>query len=214
MKIIYIDESGTIGLKKLESYFVISAVIFDDKKALKRAKNVIKRKKVKFQMLEELKASKLKIPQKQEVLQSLANKFDYRVAYIVVEKSKISSKLYKHKNITYNFLFGILIKNILKACNDEVRIISDNRTTKVTSADSLCDYIFARAYGDWNFRHHFSIEQADSHTHYGLQVADILANAIFANYNLRTHHLYNMLDRHFIIKIHFPFKDFELPDKE
>ena len=215
MRIVYIDESGTIGLKVSEPYFVIAAIIFDNERALKRAKNLVKRTKVQISSktnrpIYELKGSELNMPQKQKILQNLSATADYRVAYIVVEKAKLAQKLYQHKNVTYNYLFGVLMKNILASCNEDVRIISDNRTTKVTSASSLCDYVRAKAYGDWKFGYDITIEQAESHVHYGLQVADIVANSIFARYNLGVTHLYDIHQRHYMVRECFPFQSLRI----
>lgn len=204
----YIDESGTIGPKTKEPYFVIAAVIFDDEHALKRVKNIIRRAKKATGQLQELKATKLNTAQKQAIVFALAKHVDYKIAYIVVQKSKISQKLYEHKNVTYNFLFGILMKRILNTCGEDVRIVADNRTTKVTSADSLCDYIRAKAYGDWQFQHDITIEQAESHMHHGLQAADLVANTVFAKYNFDAQHLYNMHVKHYLVEEKFPYKDF------
>lgn len=210
MRIIYIDESGTIGIKQKEPYFIIAAVIFDDEKALKRVKHVLKRAKVRTGNVQELHATHLDTVEKQRIINRLASKADYRIAYIAIEKAKLSQKLYEHKNVTYNYLFGVLLKRILARCNEDVRIISDSRTTKVTSADSLCDYLRAKAYGDWKFAYDISIGQAESHTHLGLQAADLVANSIFARYNFNTRLLYDLHESHFMVREYFPYNDFTL----
>jgi hypothetical protein len=208
VKYVYIDESGTIGPKDKEPYFVIVAIMFDDEQALKRMKHVIKRKKARLKIAGELKAKNLNTAQKQHILNTMAGKIDYRIAYIVIEKSKISPKLYEHKNVTYNFLFGILIKNILAVTAEDIRIVSDSRTTKVTSADSLCEYIRARTYGDWKFQFNIEITQAESHMHNGLQAVDLIANTVFANYNFNAQHLYRVHENHFVLRKRFPYRDF------
>lgn len=208
MRIIYIDESGTIGVKKKEPYFIICAMIFDDEAALTRIKHVVKRAKIHSGMLGELHATKLNTAQKELIINNLTKKADYRIAYIVIDKNKISEKLYNYKNVTYNYLFGLLLYRVLSKINEDVRIISDSRTTKVTSANSLCDYIRAKAYGDWKFSYDISIDQAESHTHLGLQAADLIANTIFAKYNFGAEHLYNKNLNHIIISEKFPFKSF------
>lgn len=210
MRIIYIDESGTIGLKEKEPYFIIAAMIFDDEKSLKRVKNLLRRAKVYTNSNDELHATSLNTAQKERILRNLTSKADYRVAYIAIEKRKLSAKLYEHKNVTYNYLFGVLLQRILSKCNEDVRIISDSRTTKVTSADSLCDYVRAKAYGDWKFNYDIVIEQAESHTHLGLQAVDLFANTVFARYNFDTRHLYDIHLSHFMVKERFPYNDFTI----
>jgi hypothetical protein len=213
MRVVYIDESGTIGLKRTERYFVIAAIILDDEAALKRIKNLVKKAKVEFGQLKELHTTNLDTAQKQYFMNRLSSKADYRIAYIAIDKNKISKKLYEHKNVTYNFMFGILLKRVLQQCNEDIKIVSDSRTTKVTSADSLCDYIRAKAYGEWNFQFNIEIMQAESHTHHGLQAADFVANTIFARYNFNALHLYSIHKQYYIIREHFPYANFQKPDR-
>ncbi|MFW5719668.1 MAG: DUF3800 domain-containing protein [Candidatus Dojkabacteria bacterium] len=127
---------------------------------------------------------------------------------MVVDKNHIVEKLFVEKNVFYNFVAGILIKSILEKCNEDIHIIIDNHTTKVTSANSLSDYIKALAFGEWGFRNTIRIDFMDSKAVKGLQAVDLIANPIWSKYNYNKPHLYELSTNHYRSKLLFPFTKF------
>lgn len=203
------DESGTIGKK--ERYFVIAALIVKDDAAKKRISNLVKRTKAGFTNPEkraELKGSLLTTPQKQRFLNNLSAQQDHQIAYLVADKNHIDPKIYSQKNLTFNFLFGVLLKSFIRSYPENIDLCIDNRTVKVTSLNSLKDYIMIEAFTKWDFRHDLNIHLEDSKSDNLLQAIDVVANAIWGKYNYGTDQLYNTLNGFYIRKQHFPYTKF------
>jgi len=204
---IYIDESGNLGKKA--RFFVIAASILQNPK---RIKNIIKRNCVKLGdagcVLDEIKASVLTFPQKQNILTTLNNKDDFTCSYIVADKNYLIPRVIQDKNVCYNYLTSHLLKPIVKGTNKDIQIILDNHTVKVTSFNSLKDYIKIEAYTKWGFGHDITFEYRDSKKYKNLQAVDIMANTIYGRYNYNKMHLYNMLNSKFLHQIRFPYRKF------
>ncbi len=206
---ITIDESGTIGKK--ERYFIITALIFHDNSSKKRIRNLVKHTKSGFTSPEkraELKGSTMTTPQKQRFLNNLSSRQDYSVAYLVADKNHIEPKLYEQKNLTFNFLFGLLLKSFITRYDEELDICVDNRTVKVTSLNSLMDYVKIEAYTKWGFKHTLNIHLEDSKSDNLLQAVDVISNGIYGKYNYGVDLLYQLNEGHYIRREHFPHTKF------
>jgi hypothetical protein len=172
----------------------------------KRIVNFIKRFVVKNN-IQEVKASILSFPHKQDLLHKLNTANDCTIAYVIADKHNIDNeKILEDKNLCYNYLFSFLVKNTIKYANDDVSILLDNHTTKVKSINSLKDYIKIKAYFEWGFTHKLNISYVDSKNSKVIQAADVVANAIYAKYVYGKEHLYKMLTINESIK--FPFAKF------
>lgn len=198
---IYIDESGNLGKK--DRYFVIALIVPHHPK---RIKNIIKTHCAKHE-LEELKASQTSFRKKQTLLNKFCKHSDHDIAYIVLDKKNLTSdKLWKDKNLLFNYIFGHLVKQFIKNISEDIHITLDEHTTKVTSRDALKDYVRTSAYGYWGFKNNISMTLIDSRRNLHVQAADLIANAVFAHYNYGRTHLYNLLNvKH---SIQFPYKTF------
>lgn len=186
---VFVDESGDLG-QKGNRYFVI-AIIVPQKG--KRIKNFIKNFCIKNN-INEVKASKLSFSEKQELFNKLSYANDYSVSYIVADKQNIEKgQLFKDKNLLYNYLFSFLIKKTIKSSNEDVCILLDNHSTKTKSINSLCDYIKIKAFTNWSYNHNLHISYVDSKNSKIVQMADVIANAIYANYLYGKKHFYNMI---------------------
>jgi len=204
---IYIDESGNLGRKT--RFFVIAASIPQNPK---RIKNIIKRGCVKLGnqncVLDEIKASILTFPQKQNILTTLNDKDDFTCSYVVADKNHLKPRVIQDKNVCYNYLTSHLLKPIVKGANENIQIILDNHTVKVTSLNSLKDYIKIEAYTKWGFSNDITFEYKNSKKCKNLQAVDIMANTIYGHYNYNKMHLYNMLNSKFLHRIRFPYRKF------
>jgi hypothetical protein len=76
------------------------------------------------------------------------------------------------------------------------------------SKNSLPEYIMTEAYAKWGYKGNLSLAFCDSRDVKGLQVADMIANSIYAKYNLGKDHLHSLHDGHFIEIIKFPYATF------
>lgn len=201
MKTLFVDESGDLGKK--DRYFVIAMLL---PQRNKRIVNFIKRFVVENN-IQEVKASLLSFPDKQDLLYKLNTANDCTIAYVVADKHNIDNKkILEDKNLCYNYLFSFLVKNTIKYANDDISILLDNHSTKVKSINSLKDYIKIKAYFDWGFTHNLDISYTDSKSSKVIQAADIVANAIRAKYVYGKDHLYSMLTINESIK--FPSNKF------
>jgi hypothetical protein len=197
---VYIDESGNLG--KQGRYFII-ALVQPNKK--KRLANMVKRFCA-SNGLDEIKASALSFPDKQGLFNKLSSVNDYSVSYIVADKKHLLPRLLADNNICFNYLFSKLVSKTIKSSGEDIYFNVDNRTVKVASVNSLSDYIKIKAYGEWGHNHAIEINYVDSKISKQVQVADLVANAIFAKYERGNSHFYNKL----IIaeSIKFPWKSF------
>lgn len=188
MKTLFVDESGNLGTK--DRYFVL--VLLAPQRS-KRIVNFMKKFCVRHN-LQEVKASQLSVPQKQEIFNRLCSANDYTVSYIVLDKQNIDNKkLFEDKNLCYNYLFSFLVKKTIKSSQEDLSILLDNHSTKVGSIHSLADYIKLKGMTQWGYQHNLHIRYTDSKDSKIVQAADIIANAIWAHYNYGSSHFYNML---------------------
>ncbi|PIR78693.1 MAG: hypothetical protein COU28_00165 [Candidatus Magasanikbacteria bacterium CG10_big_fil_rev_8_21_14_0_10_36_16] len=211
MIVIYLDESGALNNIKKQRYFVIGALVTEKEIDRKKLKNLYRRLYVKHcipNKIDELHANKLDFTVKQDILQSLSNLACFRLDYIVIDKVYINPELYKEKNICYNYLVTQLVKKIVKNYQKDIQIILDNHTIKVKSLNSLRDHILIEARTKWNFNHDIEVVLMDSKNSKGVQLVDVVANAIFAKYNYNKIHLYNINDTNYRHRIRFPYAKF------
>lgn len=104
----------------------------------------------------------------------------FKIISITVNKSKVFDALKKDKNIFYNYVLGLLLKNeIVKHKN--VEIILDKRTIKVSHGESFPDYIKTQVWGEG---HNIDISCCflESTHNKMLWFADWYANFVWRNY--------------------------------
>lgn len=185
---LFIDESGSWG--KQDRYFVIAMFI---PLKPKRIKNLVKNFCASYN-INEVKASRLEFPEKTILINKLNKNKDYSISYIVLDKLQVTSKrLLEDGNLCFNFLLSFLLKKTIKEASQDIEIFIDNRNTKVSSSNSLEDYIKIKAYFQWKFSYTIKIHYRDSRKVKLIQMADLIANAIYAKYNWRKDHFYSQL---------------------
>jgi len=198
---IFVDESGDLGMSR--GYFIIVMLMaYDDKRLKNLVKNFCAENNKK-----EIHACDLGFVHKQELINKLTNQADYNISYIIADKTMIENKaLFRDNNLLFNYLFSFLVKDIFKANTDDLYFYLDNRTQKVSSVNSLSDYIKIKAYTDWAFDKNVIIEYHDSCSCKVIQVADLVANSIRRRYVWGNPDFYKSLN---IIKsIKFPRNKF------
>jgi hypothetical protein len=199
---IYIDESGNLGSK--EKFFVLVALVSSDtvriKNIIKKARRYYGKKDV---SLEEIKAYSLNYLQKKDILTRLNQKDDFFCSCVVVNKKRLSPKLFAEKNLYYNHFIRYLLKPILSKSDINVQIILDKRTIKRESYNSLKDFIKIEAYTRWKFKKDIKLEQHDSKRYICLQAADLIANVVYRRYQNKEEVLFNLIKN----KIRYFIKD-------
>lgn len=212
MVTVYVDESGNLG--RGGKYFVFGAIAFKGSAGRKRLNRLMRKKALRLhgpcKPIPELKCSKLKLEERQDILHSIASKADNDIFYLVAEKDKVRMlKMDRDKNAVYNYLAGHLVKRIIKKYNDNIEFIFDQKTTRVGSMNSLCDYLRILAYTNKDFNHDIIVRQENSNQDRNLQTADIISGCIYTAYRLQSMHFINILDQRIEESIEFPFADFE-----
>jgi len=211
MPVIYLDESGALNNKPKERYFVIGALVTENNTHRKSLKNLHSRLFVDHCLpnkLDELHASSLNFPAKQDILNKLNKLACFHLDYLTADKNHLIPSLFKEKNICYNYLIGRLIKKCISSYKESITILLDNHSIKTTSLNSLKDYILIEARTRWRFDWPISIEMCDSKQCKGIQIVDVVANAVFAKYNYGAQHLYNLCEPNFRYRTKFPFEKF------
>ena len=188
MASIFVDESGNLGVSN-GRYFVIAVVAPQNKK---RLDNIVKHHCA-ANGLVEIKATLLTFPAKQDLLRKIASADDHSIYYVVADKRHIQSPLFRDKNVLFNYLFQWAVKPLIKNSSGTLDIFVDNHTTKVTSRNSLTDYIRAKAYAEWGVSTQINLHYVDSKACRAIQVADLAANTIYGRYIHNKEHLYNLL---------------------
>lgn len=205
------DESGNLGTTG--RYFVISCI---DTMECKSLHNIMKRKVKKAGLLfpdmyaghsHEIKAKDAYPMVKYHILESIASK-NLKLSYIVLDLKHIEPRLLKDKNILYNYATKILVSRLCgkKDFGTHINFIFDNKTTKITSRNSLNDYIALYLNYECMLNIDLNMLQMDSDDSnaYVVQAADYVANAIYGYYEYGNSDYYNILQDIIDIKVLFP----------
>lgn len=115
----------------------------------------------------------------------------FMIISITVNKSNVFDALKKDKNIFYNYVLGLLLKNeIIK--HKTVEIILDKRTIKVSHGESFPDYIKTQIWGEG---HNIDISCCflESTHNKMLWFADWYANFVWRNYEDNENSSYNII---------------------
>jgi hypothetical protein len=209
------DESGNLGVSG--RYFIIACI---DTKNAKSLHNIMKRKlkvaKTKFQELGSLHAHEIKAKDaypciKYHLLECITSK-ELSISYIVVDLQHTEKRLLKDKNIMYNFASKILISKLItkKDEGSTINIIFDNKTSKISSKDSLKDYIIANLIYEQGLdvTIHFEYKDSDAKDAFIVQASDYVANALYGKYEYGDDVYSKLLDDKLNIVQHFPYKEF------
>lgn len=180
---IYLDESGDLGFSSGASKFFVLAFIFTEESS-KKIRRIIKDIKVKHSIPPEaeLKASKSRWLLKEAVLQE-SLKINYKIRALIINKSLVYKYLQQDTNILYNYLSKVLILDFLTTLKGETEVIFDQRTVKVTSGNSIYEYLQAELYFEKKyFNNKLTVKHVESNFNYFIQLADFVSNAIYKKY--------------------------------
>jgi len=207
--LVFIDDSGDAGFKLNKGsteYFVISAVIFDDNLEAEKTAVAIKelRRNLKFSDKVEFKFNKSRRDVREKFLQ-VANKFDFRIRSLVVDKKIIRSDELKNSKDSF---YSYMIKTLLKYNNATIFDAS-------IKIDGSGDRVFRRSFISYlrkqlNSRQTKIIKQCrlvNSKNNVLIQMADMIAGSIRRNRDIKKndHAVYrNIIKKH--IEDEWPFK--------
>lgn len=182
--LVFIDDSGDPGFKinkGSSSVFVINLVIFDDTLEAERTSVAIKdlKRKLKFSDKFEFKFNKSSKKIKSKFFQTVkVHKF--RVRAIVVKKDNIqSSRLRSEKEDFYNYIIMQVLKNN-NGTIKSAKLRFDKRGDR-SLRNQLRVYLSSRL-DNKNNRIFKDLKFVDSRENTLIQLADMIAGAIFASY--------------------------------
>jgi len=187
---IYIDESGDLGLRG-SKYFSIAAVITDEPKILNRIIKKLRQTKLKkkIKQLPEIKANNSNRIIKEYVLKKV-NSANCQIFAIVVDKSKILSRLYEVKDKLYNYLCGILLDTI-DIKYGKIIITIDKKHTNSLIREDFNNYI-KKKIGCKDIK--VEIYHKPSYSSNELQVADFVVWSINRKFNTGDDYYYKIIE--------------------
>lgn len=191
---IYVDESGNLG--QSGRYFVLAAAVFLDDKSNNKAKRLVRKAQPKVgDKYQELKSSQMGFVERQELINRLTKIEAFECFYLVIQKSQVSLLWQKNpKNLVYNYFARLLIDEIFRSYDEYLYIILDQRSTSVKSMHSLVDYLSISAFSNFGKpSSKFTIEQSDSRSVYGLQLADLVSGTVYQAYTRKKAHFLRLL---------------------
>ncbi|MFH1835829.1 MAG: DUF3800 domain-containing protein [Methanobacteriota archaeon] len=191
---IFIDESGDLGLRG-SKYLVLACLIVSDDKPLRRLIKNARRHKFRKDLAKacEIKANKSSPEVVRYLLKQLNTVADARVFYILLEKKRVYSEfLRNNKHKLYNFVAGKLAKNL--PLEDQKTIIRIDRSKdKQILREDFNKYFLRNLPPNANPRN-IEIHHSWSHSWHGLQIADLLAWAMFQKFEHRNDEYVDLIE--------------------
>ena len=214
---LYFDESGDLGVKK-GRFFLIGAIEIDsnnDKEMNRRAGRIINRFKYSYNIAKnrEIKGCLLKRNQRIELLNKIVLK-NVLIRYIVLDIQKTTFLLEKSddKNACYNYLIGLIIKDVIKDYPniDEIDLYLDNRSVKIGNRLSLKPYLYNKIvleqleFASSYKRIQFNVKYLESESCYLIQWVDIVSNSIYKLYSRHIKEFYYIVKPFIVFESKFP----------
>lgn len=177
----FLDESGDLGQNGSE-YLIISALVVDDPKPLRKLITNMRRNKFKKELKKanEIKATSSSDAVRKHMIEQL-NSIDNACIYCVSFNKKLNGnpKLQKDTHKLYNYIAGALASQI--NISDSIIIRIDRSKNKHVLRKDFDDHFLSNLKKDSKLR---SIEIFHSHSHawHGLQFADMIAWSYFQKF--------------------------------
>jgi hypothetical protein len=192
--VIYIDESGDLGLsEKSSKYLVIAAIALPDPKKLGRIIKHMRTGKFKKQLYraKEIKANS----SNKDIIKHMINKLNQTenisLSIIVLEKKKLYSEyLKKDRNKLYNYVAGF-IPSTLSIENHNVEVHIDRSKRKRVLREDFDKYFYSKLQKGTDRK--ITIQHDDSELYAGIQFADIIANVYFKKYEYKDSQLSDLI---------------------
>jgi hypothetical protein len=181
-KLVFIDESGDLGLSsQSSSHLIITALIVSDPLPLNRIIKKLRRNssfKKELKDCSEIKGNKASKALKKYVFSMLNEIENLRVIHIVFEKQKLTDAyLSKDKHKLYNCIAGKIAEYVTSEnCDLVIRIDrSKGKQALIDDFNKSLEHKFETV----GFCHNLQIHHSNSNAWAGLQLVDVLAWAEF-----------------------------------
>lgn len=118
----------------------------------------------------------------------------FKIITITVYKPKVNEALRKDKNIFYNYVLSLLVRQQILNC-DCAKIFIDQRTIKVSHGQSFPDYIKTVVWGDDGCNIDIDCEFINSYNNKMIWFADWYSNWVWRRYENNDCEAYNLLNK-------------------
>lgn len=207
---IYVDESGDLGFgPRASRYFVLAALVVRDEQKIRRCFKKIRQRNLKksFRDLPEFKYNNTKGLIKNRILQCIAD-CDLDIAYAVLRKDQVCSRLRDKQQIVYNYLTGSLISRIANQYAIEGCIyVCMDKSMYSLQRDHFDDYLAYRMFDNGvpcaTPLDQLVIEHVDSRTELCIQAADFAAGAVHQRYRENNEIYYTIIEPKMTIALDF-----------
>lgn len=201
MGYIFMDESGDLGFdftkKKTTKFFIITFLFVDNKRPIEkivRKTHSELRKKYK-KKTGVLHATKEKPLTRQRLLKNLAEREDYYIMTIYLNKKKVYTKLQDEKNVLYNYVTNILLdrifsKGIFKNYT-KIELIASKKETNKFLNENFKNYLNSQMEEKYNVELSIKIKMPSEEK--CLQVVDFISWAIFRKYEYGDRSYYDII---------------------
>jgi len=207
---IYLDESGDLGWKFdlpfrhggssrcLVLTFLFLPVVRDNK-----PRKIIAGLYSKYGWVREKKASTATTNQRLEFCQHVVGLLkeypDIKIDTIIANKTSLQSHIREDGNKLYNYMCGLVVPNYVEK-EPVVEWIPDKRSIRVSSGNSLVDYLQIKLWFDCGYETKILDNPKESHTDYNLQFVDWVSHCVWLNFEHSAPDLLNILRPHIRIR--------------
>lgn len=187
MGIIYLDESGDLGMIYGSDYFIITAVRLEDRSDVeyRRIPKKIRQKglKKKAKSTSELKFSNSSVLIREMFLKRIAA-VDLNIYSLIIDKKLTQQKLKDNLPILYNYLIKILLEKVLADVdkNHYLKICLD-KCMSPNQRINFENYLKTEFFSLFNVIPEVEIVHEISHNNPGLIVTDFICGAFGYKYN-------------------------------
>lgn len=195
--LIYLDESGDTGWafnypyrRGGSSRYLTIAMLMVPNGKQHIPKRIVKDlyRKTKTSPGEELKGCNLDLTSRSWFANATKNMLsshqDIKILAITVYKQNVQEHIRKDTNKLYNYMIRLCLLDKLQAAG-QVTFMPDPRTIKVASGNSLVDYLNTVLWMEMDSTTTITQVNHSSRDNLNIQFADILANIIWRNYELK-----------------------------
>lgn len=186
---IYLDESGDLGFdEKSSNHIVIALLITKNPLNVERCIKRIRQRKLKKKLKElpEIKFNKSNDFIRENTLLCLT-KEHIELAYIVLDKDRVSPSRQNHKQKIYNFITSQLMRSLPYENTTKLKLIVDKRISNKVIRTDFDQYVREKT--------GFQVDISHENSEYNkcLQATDFIAGAIFRKYESGDCRFYDLI---------------------
>ncbi|HVN97427.1 MAG TPA: DUF3800 domain-containing protein [Syntrophorhabdaceae bacterium] len=207
---IYIDESGDLGWKfdlpfrhgGSSRNLALTLLFLPDIRDNKPRK-IIAGLYSKYGWVKEKKASTASALQRIEFCElaiALLHKYpDIKIDVIIANKTNVQSHIREDGNKLYNYMCGLVVPDYVEQ-EPIVEWIPDKRSIKVTSGNSLADYLQIKLWFDCAYKTKIIDNPRESHIDYNLQFVDWISHCVWLHFEHSVSDPFDILQSHIRIR--------------